>query len=170
MRTGERPCICFVNNFFMDFILLDRKQVQAKACMSDLMCIIDHSDFLNVQWKYRYEPPPPSSGHICWSESYVCWLPRSLVKSSQTPRYPRVFSFRKDTISIHRLTKEDKGPSHSSIAQSTENMLSLTYLSMLKVGYNSIYNGTWLPYHSFKINDIKPLEDKGYLILILLLL
>lgn len=61
-----------------------------------------------------------------------------LARLFSTPRYPRVFSFRKDTFSIHRLTKEDKGPSPSSIAQSTVNMLSLTTLSMLKVGYNSI--------------------------------
>lgn len=53
------------------------KQVQAKACMSDLMSLPLRLPKSPV--KIQIHPPP--KWYIYWSGSYVGWLPRTLVKS-----------------------------------------------------------------------------------------
>lgn len=116
MTTGEILCICFVNNFFLDFILLDMKQVQAKACMS--VYDVYHLPLRLPTSPVKIQIHPPPKVVTYWSGSYVGWLPRTLSQVevgallqdfSQLPD-TLVFSFRKTPSTFTGSPRKTKDP------------------------------------------------------------
>lgn len=98
------------------------KQVQAKACMS--VYDVYHLPLRLPTSPVKIQIPPHKWSHTGVGPMWAGYVTRTLSQvevgallqdSSQLPD-TLVFSFRKNTVNIHRLTKEDKGPSPSSIA------------------------------------------------------